>query len=60
MIGFALLTAGFWFAGEAFVQLNLYRFSIYPKLLSCVRSRGCCGTTRAAGRMWSPRWPAWP
>ena len=32
----ALLTAGFWFAGETFVQLNLYRFSIYPKLLSCV------------------------
>jgi hypothetical protein len=36
MLGFALLTAGFWFAGETFVQLNLYRFSIYPKLLSCV------------------------
>ena len=32
----ALLTAGFWFVGETFVQLNLYRFSIYPKLLSCV------------------------
>jgi hypothetical protein len=36
MIGFALLTAGVWFSGETFVQLNLYRFSIYPKLLSCV------------------------
>jgi hypothetical protein len=36
MILFALLTAGFWFIGETFVQLNLYRFSIYPKLLSCV------------------------
>jgi hypothetical protein len=36
MIAFALLTAGFWFLGETFVQLNLYRFSIYPKLLSCV------------------------
>lgn len=36
MIGLALLTAGFWFWGETFVQLNLYRFSIYPKLLSCV------------------------
>jgi hypothetical protein len=36
MIGFALATAGFWFAGETFVQLNLYRFSIYSKLLSCV------------------------
>ena len=33
---FALLTAGFWFLGETFVQLNLYRFSIYPKLLACV------------------------
>ena len=33
---FALLTAGFWFLGETYVQLNLYRFSIYPKLLSCV------------------------
>lgn len=32
----ALVTAGFFFAGETFVQLNLYRFSIYPKLLSCV------------------------
>ena len=32
----ALLTAGFWFVSETFVQLNLYRFSIYPKLLSCV------------------------
>jgi hypothetical protein len=36
MTAFALLTAGFWFLGETFVQLNLYRFSIYPKLLSCV------------------------
>ena len=36
MITAALLTAGFWFVGETFVQLNLYRFSIYPKLLSCV------------------------
>src|SRR3954462_11426467 len=26
MIVFALLTAGFWFLGETFVQLNLYRF----------------------------------
>jgi hypothetical protein len=36
MIAFALFTAGFWFLGETFVQLNLYRFSIYPKLLSCI------------------------
>ena len=36
MIVFALLTAGFWFLGETLVQLNLYRFSIYIKLLSCI------------------------
>lgn len=36
MTVFALLTAGFFFAGETFVQLNWYRFTIYPKLLSCV------------------------
>ena len=36
MTAAALLTAGFWFVSETFVQLNLYRFSIYPKLLSCV------------------------
>ena len=33
---FALLVAGFWFVSETLVQLNLYRFSIYPKLLSCI------------------------
>jgi hypothetical protein len=32
----ALLGAGFWFASETLVQLNLYRFSIFPKLLSCI------------------------
>jgi hypothetical protein len=32
----ALSGAGFWFASETLVQLNLYRFSIYLKLLSCI------------------------
>lgn len=36
MIVIALVTAGFWFLGETLVQLNLYRFSIYLKLLSCI------------------------
>jgi hypothetical protein len=36
MLVLALAGAGFWFISEALVQLNLYRFSIYPKLLSCV------------------------
>jgi hypothetical protein len=36
MLAFALVVAGFWFASETFVQLNLYRFSIYLKLLGCV------------------------
>jgi hypothetical protein len=36
MLVLALLGAGFWYASETLVQLNLYRFSIYPKLLSCV------------------------
>jgi hypothetical protein len=36
MLAFALIGAGFWFVSETLVQLNLYRFSIYSKLLSCV------------------------
>jgi hypothetical protein len=36
MLVVALAGAGFWFVSESLVQLNLYRFSIYPKLLSCV------------------------
>jgi hypothetical protein len=36
MLVLALAGAGFWYASETLVQLNLYRFSIYPKLLSCV------------------------
>jgi hypothetical protein len=36
MVVLALVTAGFWFLAETFVQLNLFRFSIYPKLLTCI------------------------
>lgn len=32
----ALLGAGIWYASETLVQMSLYRFSIYPKLLSCI------------------------
>jgi hypothetical protein len=35
---FALWGAGFWYVSETLVQLNLYRFSIYPKLFACI---GC-------------------
>jgi hypothetical protein len=36
----ALLGAGVWFVSETLVQLNLYRFSIYLKLLACIGA-GC-------------------
>jgi hypothetical protein len=36
MTGLALGGAGFVYASETLVQLNLYRFTIYPKLLGCV------------------------
>lgn len=36
MLVFALLSAGFWFFSETLIHLNLYRFSIYPKLLSSI------------------------
>jgi hypothetical protein len=32
----ALVFAGFWYVSERLVQLSLYRFSIYVKLLSCI------------------------
>jgi hypothetical protein len=51
-IVFALLTAGFWFVGETFVQLNLYRFSIYPKLLSCVAVAWLLWDRTPAVRQW--------
>ncbi|HEV2295792.1 MAG TPA: DUF6798 domain-containing protein [Tepidisphaeraceae bacterium] len=32
----ALVGAGIWYFHEALIQMSLYRFSIFPKLLSCV------------------------
>jgi hypothetical protein len=43
---FALGTAGIWYVSETFVQLNLYRFSIYPKLFACI---GCACWLTGAG-----------
>ena len=34
--GVALVGAGIWYVSESLVQMSLYRFSIYPKLLSCM------------------------
>jgi hypothetical protein len=36
MLCLALLCAGIWYVSEPLIQMSLYRFSIYPKLLSCV------------------------
>jgi hypothetical protein len=36
MLCTALLGAGIWYLSEPLIQMSLYRFSIYPKLLSCV------------------------
>jgi hypothetical protein len=32
----ALALAGFWYVSETFIQLSIYRFSIFVKLLSCM------------------------
>lgn len=32
----ALIGAGIWYIHETLIQMSLYRFSIFPKLLSCV------------------------
>jgi hypothetical protein len=32
----ALVLAGFWFVSETFIQMSVYRFSIFVKLLACV------------------------
>lgn len=32
----ALLGAGVWYVSEPLIQMSLYRFSIFPKLLSCI------------------------
>jgi hypothetical protein len=36
LLAVALLGAGIWYVSESLVQMSLYRFSIYPKLLSCI------------------------
>jgi hypothetical protein len=36
MLCLALLGAGIWFVSEPLIQMSLYRFSIFPKLLSCI------------------------
>jgi hypothetical protein len=36
MMGVAFLFAGVWFISEPLVQASLFRFSIYPKLLTCI------------------------
>ena len=35
-LALALLFAGVWYVSEPLIQMSLYRFSIFPKLLSCV------------------------
>jgi hypothetical protein len=36
MLGTALIGAGVWYVSEPLIQMSLYRFSIYPKVLSCI------------------------
>ncbi len=36
MIGIALLLAGVFYVSETLIQLSLYRFSVYLKLLTCI------------------------
>ncbi len=36
LIGIALIGAGIWYVSEALIQMSLYRFSIFPKLLGCM------------------------
>jgi len=35
-IAVSLVGAGIWYVSEPLIQMSFYRFSIYPKLLSCV------------------------
>jgi hypothetical protein len=44
----ALVGAGLWYVSEPLIQMSLYRFSIFPKLLSCIAAawliwRSCWG-----------------
>lgn len=43
----ALIGAGVWFFSETLVQLNLYRFSIYLKLLGCIGAAMWVATNRS-------------
>jgi hypothetical protein len=36
LIAVALVGAGIWYFHESLVQMSLYRFSIYPKLVACI------------------------
>jgi hypothetical protein len=36
LLGIALLGAGIFYVSESLVQMSLYRFSIFPKLMSCI------------------------
>ena len=36
LLGLALMGAGIWFVSETLVQLSLWRFSVFVKLLTCV------------------------
>jgi len=51
----ALLGAGIFYVSESLVQMSLYRFSIYPKLLTCVAATllvfGAGPTPGRAGRI---------
>ncbi len=51
----ALGGAGLFFVSETLVQFNLYRFSIYLKLLACI---GAAGFLTAAGLLERQRWAA--
>lgn len=36
ILAVAFVFAGVWFVSESLIQMSLFRFSIYPKLLSCI------------------------
>lgn len=46
MLVLALAGAGLWYVSEPLIQMSLYRFSIYPKLLSCVAAAWLIWGTR--------------
>jgi hypothetical protein len=48
----ALLLAGFWYLSETFIQLSIYRFSIFVKLLSCI---GAAILVASYAPRWTPK-----